>query len=96
MTISQPDRLDQVESAMSGIMARLEAIDKKLEKLDVIDKRLENLDAIEKRLEKLDDRMFDFSMRVVTVNSTAYWSVAIALLSASIAFVVAPVSRGTP
>lgn len=94
MTVSQPDRLDRVESAMSGIFTRLEAIDKKLERLETIDKKLERLDVIEKKLETLDSRFFDFSMRVLTVNSSAYWSVAIALLSAAITFAVTRVTGG--
>lgn len=77
---------------MTSILVRLEAIDKKLESLDDIEKKLEKLDAIEKKIETLDSRFFDFSMRVLTVNSSAYWTVAIALLSAAITFTVARVT----
>ncbi len=91
---SSTDRIDQVESTMTGILVRLEAIDKKLERLDGIEKKLEKLDAIEKKIETLDSRFFDFSMRIVSANSSAFWGVGIALLSAAIAFVVARVSGG--
>lgn len=47
-----------------------------------------------KRLETLDSRFFDFSMRIVSANSSAFFGVGIALLSAAIAFVVARVSSG--
>lgn len=62
-------------------------------KLEVIEKRLDKLDAIEKKLDTLDSRFFEFSMRVVSVNQSAFYSVGLALLSAAIAFVVARVSR---
>ncbi len=98
MTISQPDRLDQFETTMSGILNRLETIDKKLEKLDTIDRRLDGLDTqvgeVKDMLKTLDNRFFDFSMRVLTVNSSAYWAVAIAFLSAAITFAVTRVTRG--
>lgn len=48
--------------------------------------------AIRQQLDKLDGRFFDFSMRVVSANQSAFYSVGLALLSAAIAFVVARVS----
>ncbi len=67
------DRLDKVESALTNISTRLDTIDKKLEKLDVIEKRLDGLDTqigeVKETLKTLDNRFFDFSMRVLTVNS---------------------------
>lgn len=49
---------------------------------------------IKQLVEKLDSRFFDFSMRVVSANQSAFWSISIALLSAAIAFVVARISDG--
>ena len=56
-------------------------------------------------VEKLDSRLFDFTMRVVSVNQSAFYSVGLAILSAAspkgqaalggIAFVVARVSSGS-
>lgn len=60
-----------------------------------MDRRFEGIDSklevIEKKLD-LDARFFEFSMRIVNVNATAYWSVAIVVLSAAIAFVVSQVN----
>lgn len=67
-------------------------------RLDMIDTKLqlhgEILDRVEKRLDTLESRLFDFSMRIVTTNQSAFWSISIALLSAAIAFVVARISGG--
>ena len=49
---------------------------------------------VKQAVEKLDSRLFDFSMRIVTTNQSAFWSISIALLSAAIAFFVARVSNG--
>lgn len=51
-------------------------------------------DSIDKRFTNWDNRLADLSMRQMQVNSTAFFGVGIALLSAAIAFVVARVSRG--
>lgn len=67
-------------------------------RLDTIDTRLqlhgEILGRVEKRLDTLDSRLYDFSMRIVTTNQSAFWGVGIALLSAAIAFVVSRISGG--
>ena len=49
---------------------------------------------VKQAVEKLDNRLFDFSMRIVTTNQSAFWSISIALLSAAIAFFVARFSNG--
>lgn len=49
---------------------------------------------VKQAVEKLDSRFFEFSMRIVTTNQSAFWSISIALLSAAIAFVVARISGG--
>jgi len=67
---------------------RLNAIETKLQLQG------ETLGKIEKRLDTLDSRLYDFSMRVVTTNQSAFWSISIALLSAAIAFVVSRISGG--
>ena len=54
----------------------------------------QEFEKINKRLDTLDNRFFEFSMRIVSANSSAFWGVGIALLSAAIAFVVARVSGG--
>lgn len=46
-------------------------------------------------VEKLDSRLFERGMRIVTANSSAFFGVGIALLSAAIAFVVARISGGS-
>lgn len=93
--MSEPTLTDiaqQLTDFRTDTQHRLDVIDKRL---DVIDKRLEKLDIIEKRLDTLDGRFFEFSMRMVTTNQSAFWSISIALLSAVIAFVVARISGGT-
>lgn len=92
--MSEPTLTDiaqQLTDFRADTQHRLDVIDKRL---DVIDKRLEKLDIIEKRLDTLDGRFFEFSMRIVSANSSAFWGVGIALLSAAIAFVVARISGG--
>lgn len=66
-----------------------------IRRLDAIEKKVDKLDSIEKKLDTLDSRFFDFSMRFVSVNQSAFYSVALGLLSAVIAFVVARVSSGS-
>ena len=84
MTSSEPTLMD--------VISRLDAIEKKADaRLDVIEKKI---DAVDKRLETLDSRFYDFSMRIVTTNQSAFWSISIALLSAVIAFTVARISGG--
>ena len=51
-------------------------------------------ESIDKRFTNWDNRLADLSMRQMQVNSTAFFGVGIALLSAAISFVVARVSRG--
>lgn len=46
-------------------------------------------------VDKLDNRLFERGMRIVTANSSAFFKVGIALLSAAIAFVVARISGGS-
>lgn len=65
-----------------------------IRRLETIEKKLDKLDTIEKKLDTLDSRFFEFSMRVVSANQSAFYSVGLALLSAAIAFVVAKVSSG--
>lgn len=50
---------------------------------------------IKQAVYKLDSRLFELSMRIVTANSSAFFGVGIALLSAAIAFVVARSSGGS-
>lgn len=85
------------EPTLADVMARLEVmeqrLDQRLEKLELrfgfIEKQF---DSIEKRFTNWDNRLADLSMRQMQVNSTAFFGVGIALLSAAIAFVVARVS----
>lgn len=69
-------------------------------RLDTIDTKLQSqgeiLGRVEKRLDTLDSRLYDFSMRIVTTNQSAFWSISIALLSAALAFVVSRISGGNP
>lgn len=83
MTSSDEPTLTDISLALNEIQKRLDVIDGKL-------------NAIEKRLDTLDSRFFDFSMRIVSANRSAFFGVGIALLSAAIAFVVARVSSGLP
>ena len=87
------------EPTLADVLQKLEAIEQKL------DQRLERLelrfgfletrfDSIEKRFTNWDNRLADLSMRQMQVNSSAFFGVGIALLSAAIAFVVARVSGG--
>jgi hypothetical protein len=46
-------------------------------------------------VDKLDSRLFELSMRIMIANSSAFFGVGIALLSAEIAFVVARISGGS-
>ena len=55
-----------------------------------------DLKTIKQPLRKLDSRFFEFSMRVVSPNQSAFYSVGLALLSVAIAFVFARVSSGSP
>lgn len=73
------------EPTLTDVLQKLEAMERR------IDQRLE---AIEKRLDTLDSRLFDFSMRIVTTNQSAFWSISIALLSAVIAYAVARIGGG--
>lgn len=69
------------------------------QELELVKQELKNLTLsvteTNKRLDTLDSRLFDFSMRIVTTNQSAFWSISIALLSAAIAFVVARISGGS-
>ena len=92
MTSSSEPTLTDIAQQMTDFRndtrTRLEAIDTKLQLQGEI------LDRVEKRLDTLESRLFDFSMRIVTTNQSAFWSISIALLSAAIAFTVARISGG--
>lgn len=71
-------------------------IDQRLEKLELRFGFLETrFDSIDKRFNNWDNRLADLSMRQMQFNSSAFFGVRIALLSAAIAFVVARISRGS-
>lgn len=88
------------EPTLADVMARLEAmehkLDQRLERLELrfgfLETRFDNID---KRFTNWDNRLADLSMRQMQVNSSAFFGVGIALLSAAIAFVVARVSGGS-
>ena len=82
------DIAQQLTDFRNDTRTRLDAIDTKLQLHGEI------LNRVEKRLETLESRFFDFSMRIVTTNQSAFWSISIALLSAAIAFTVARISGG--
>ena len=77
------DIAQQLTDFQNDTRTRLDAIDTKLQLHG------ERLTRVEKRLDTLDSRFYDFSMRIVTTNQSAFWSISIALLSTVIAFVVA-------
>ena len=79
MTDSNSDRLTQIHSDLKAIA---EAQRKQLEEIKATHKDMD------KRLEKLDNRLFKMS-----ANSSAFFGVGIALLSAVIAYIVATVSQ---
>lgn len=82
------DIAQQLTDFRNDTRTRLDAIDTKLQLHGEI------LGRVEKRLDTLESRFFDFSMRIVTTNQSAFWSISIALLSAVIAFTVARISGG--
>lgn len=67
-------------------------------RLDTIDTKLQlhgkTLSKLEKQLDTLDSRLYHFSMISVTTSQNISWIISIALLSATIAFVVSLVSSG--
>lgn len=90
------------EPTLSDIAAQLAEIkhgqveiSRQIEKLELrfgfLETRFDNID---KRFTNWDNRLADLSMRQMQVNSSAFFGVGIALLSAAIAFVVARVSGG--
>ena len=92
MTMSHESTLADIAQQLTDFRndtrTRLDAIDTKLQLQGEI------LNRVEKRLETLESRFFDFSMRIVTTNQSASWSISIALLSAAIAFTVTRISGG--
>ncbi len=87
------------EPTLADVIAQLEGmeqrLDQRLEKLELRFGFLETrFDSIDKRFTNWDNRLADLSMRQMQVNSSAFFGVGIALLSAAIAFVVARVSKG--
>ena len=87
------------EPTLSDIMKQLEAMEQRLDqRFDKLEMRFGFLetrfDSIDKRFTNWDNRLADLSMRQMQVNSSAFFGVGIALLSAAIAFVVARVSGG--
>lgn len=87
-------RLDKLELHLGEFEQKVE---QRLDKLELRFGFLEtSFDRIEQRFNTLDNRLSDLSMRQMQVNSSAFFGVRIALLSAAIAFVVARVSGGGP
>lgn len=84
MTTAQPERIEQ----LSDLTAQLSSIQQDLKDIK------KDLGEVKTKVDKLDDRLHDLTMRVLTANSSAFFGVGIALLSAAIAFVVAKVSGG--
>ena len=84
------------EPTLGDISLQLQQITERLGKLtaDVEILKQESKD-IKQAVDKLDNRLFELSMRIVTANSSAFFRVGIALLSAAIAFVVARISGGS-
>lgn len=87
------------EPTLADIMKQLEAMEQRLnQRLERLELRFGFLetrfDNIDKRFTNWDNRLADLSMRQMQVNSSAFFGVGIALLSAAIAFVVAKVSGG--
>lgn len=60
-----------------------------------VDELSQEIKDVKTAVDKLDNRLFELSMRIVTANSSAFFGVGIALLSAAIAFVVARISGGS-
>lgn len=88
------------EPTLADVMARLEVIeqriDQRLERLELRFGFLETrFDSIKKRFTNWDNRLADLSMRQMQVNSSAFFGVGLALLSAVIAFVVARITSGS-
>ncbi len=83
-------QLDRLELKFGFLETRFDSIDKrKLWGCGFPPQRF-----VSQRFTNWDNRLADLSMRQRQVNSTAFFGVGIALLSAAIAFVVARVSRG--
>ena len=87
------------EPTLTDVLQKLESmeqkLDQRLERLELRFSFLETrFDSIDKRFTNWDNRLADLSMRQMQVNSSAFFGVGIALLSAAIAFVVARVSGG--
>ena len=87
--------LTDIAQQLQLIQSQLGAVNSHLEKLELRFGFLETqFDNIEKRFTNLDNSFADLSLRQMQVNSSAFFGVGIALLSAAIAFVVARISGG--
>lgn len=93
---NEPTLLDiavQLADISRGQIEIKQQIDRLELKFGFLETRFDNID---KRFTNWDNRLADLSMRQMQVNSSAFFGVGIALLSAAIAFVVARVSGGNP
>lgn len=61
----------------------------------MVDELSQEIKEVKTAVDKLNSRLFEWGMRIVTANSSAFFQVGIALLSAAIAFVVARISGGS-
>lgn len=80
------------EPTLSDISQQLQELKAELKQESELIRQ--ELTQIKQRLDTLDSRFFEFSMRIVSTNQTAFFGVAITVLSAAIAFVVARFSGG--
>lgn len=91
---SEPTLFDIAQQLVEIKQGQAE-VKQQIEKLELRFGFLETrFDGIEKRFTNWDNRLADLSMRQMQVNSSAFFGVGIALLSAVIAFVVARISGG--
>jgi chromosome segregation ATPase len=88
-------QLNKLELDTVDIKQVLEKFESQLNKLELDAADIKQvLERPDKKLETLDSRLYDLAFRSMQANSSAFFGVGIALLSAAIAFVVARVSGG--
>ncbi|NJL82571.1 MAG: hypothetical protein HC890_05730 [Chloroflexaceae bacterium] len=81
------EEINAVKHSMVAIQQDNAEIKRDVEDLKKISEK------IEKRIDSVEGRLFDLSLRSMAANSSAFFSLGIAVLSAVIAYVVATVSQ---
>lgn len=84
MTQIDDDRLKRIEDKLDSLATQVSSLSNR------VDKEFED---VKKRFDTLENRIFEITMRSMTANSSAFFGVGIAVLSAVIAYVVSVVSR---